>query len=57
MTNLNEEAKILAKKWLDNSVKYQSVSDKIYAKKMDKFFQNYDDKSFVIEMMDKTFRH
>ncbi len=56
MTNLNEEAKILAKKWLDNSIKYQSVSDKIYAKKMDKFFQNSDDKSFVIAMMDKAFR-
>jgi len=56
MKNLNEEAKKLAKKWLESSQKYQSVSDKIYAKKMDKFFQNADDKSFVIAMMDKAFR-
>ena len=56
MKSLNEEAKKLAKEWLENSKKYQSVSDKIYAKKMDKFFQNSDDKSFVISMMDKAFR-
>lgn len=56
MKNLNEEAKILAKTWMEKSKKHQSFSDKIYAKKMDKFFQNSDDKSFVIAMMDKAFR-
>ncbi len=56
MKNLNEEAKILAKEWMEKSKNYQSFSDKIYAKKMDKFFQNSDDKSFVIAMMDKAFR-
>lgn len=56
MKNINEEAKKLAKEWLASSKKYQSVSDKIYAAKMDKFFQNSEDKSFVIAMMDKAFR-
>ncbi|MBU6140705.1 MAG: proline dehydrogenase family protein [Proteobacteria bacterium] len=56
MKNLNEEAKILAKEWMEKSKKYQSITDKIYAAKMDKFFQNSADKSFVIAMMDKAFR-
>ena len=56
MKNLNEDAKILAREWLEKSKNYQSFSDKIYAKKMDKFFQNSADKSFVIAMMDKAFR-
>ena len=56
MKNLNEDAKILAKEWLEKSKNYQSTSDRIYSKKMDKFFQNAADKSFVIAMMDKAFR-
>ncbi len=56
MKNLNEDAKILAKEWMKKSKKYQSISDKVYAAKMDKFFQNSADKSFVISMMDKAFR-
>ena len=54
--NLNLEAKKLAQNWLQISEKYKGISDKIYAKKMDKFFQNSSDKSFVIAMMDKAFR-
>lgn len=56
MTDLNSEAKKLAQTWLKNAEKYKSFSDKIYAKKMDRFFQNSADKSFVISMMDKAFR-
>jgi RHH-type proline utilization regulon transcriptional repressor/proline dehydrogenase/delta 1-pyrroline-5-carboxylate dehydrogenase len=56
MKGLNEEAKILAKSWLEKAKNYQSFSDKIYAEKMNKFFQNSADKSFVIAMMDKAFR-
>ncbi len=55
-SDLTVQAKQLAGQWLKNSEKYKSVSDKIYAKKMDKFFQNSADKSFVIAMMDKAFR-
>lgn len=54
--NLNADAKELAKNWLKNSEKYRTISDKIYAAKMDKFFQNSEDKTFVISMMDKAFR-
>jgi RHH-type proline utilization regulon transcriptional repressor/proline dehydrogenase/delta 1-pyrroline-5-carboxylate dehydrogenase len=53
---MKQEVKNLAKTWLKNSEKYKSFSDKIYAKKMDKFFQNSRDKSVVISMMDKAFR-
>ena len=56
MTDLDKKAKSLAQEWLHDSKKYQSISDKIYAAKMDKFFQNAADKSFVIAMMDKAFR-
>lgn len=56
MKDLNNEASELAKIWLKNSEKYKTVSDKIYAAKMDKFFQNGEDKTFVISMMDKAFR-
>jgi RHH-type proline utilization regulon transcriptional repressor/proline dehydrogenase/delta 1-pyrroline-5-carboxylate dehydrogenase len=54
--NLETQAKELAKTWLINSEKYKSCSDKIYASRMDKFFQNSTDKAFIIEMIDKAFR-
>ena len=54
--NLETQSKELAKVWLKNSEKYKSCSDKIYAKRMDKFFQNSNDKAFIIEMIDKAFR-
>ena len=56
MIDLDKKANSLAQEWLHNSQKYQSISDKIYAAKMDKFFRNSGDKSFVITMMDKAFR-
>ena len=56
MTNLDQEAKTLAKKWLTESESYKTISDKIYTKKMDKFFLNSKDKEFVIKILDKAFR-
>ncbi len=53
---LNLQAKELMQKWLKSSERYKSFSDKIYVRKMNKFFQNSADKSFVIAMMDKSFR-
>ena len=56
MINIDQEAKNLAKEWLTKSENYKTASDKIYARKMDKFFLNYSDKAFVIQILDRAFR-